>query len=215
MNGMNMNVMNRNASRSIGWFLIIGLFIVPVSFVQADEPATGSRSASAKAVVPAVAESEDAPSLPAWLEETPTLEGDVHRWPVRSQPASTPEMSRQLLQVQSRAAVETYLEQLLDSPDAAASLRPDDAWIADHLAPDRVWHGEVRRGEEVLYESAGVLLFDEQDRVWLREQWRAHLVDGRLKRVALLAIPTILLAIVLLSAASQWAYRVEQRRATV
>jgi hypothetical protein len=214
MNGVNMNGMNRNAGRAIDWLLIAGLLTVPVSLAHADE-ATGSRSASAKAAVPAVAESGDVPSPPAWLEETPILEGDVHRWPVRSQPASTPEMSRQLLQVQSRAAVETYLEQLLDSPDAAASLRPDDAWIADHLAPDRVWHGEVRRGEEVLYESAGVLLFDEQDRVWLREQWRAHLVDGRLKRIALLAIPTVLLAIVLLSVASQWAYRGEQRRATV
>lgn len=204
-----------NASRSIGWLLIAGMFTAPVSLVHADEPATGNRSASAKAVASVDAEPQDVPSPPTWLEDTPTLEGDVHRWPVRSQPASTPEMSRQLLQVQSRAAVETYLEQLLDSPDAAASLSPDDAWIAEHLDPARVWHGEVRQGEEVLYESAGVLLFDEQDRAGLREQWRAHLVDGRLRRVALLAVPTVLLVIVLLSVASQWAYRVEQRRVTV
>lgn len=210
-----MTGMIMNASRSIGRLLIAGLFTALVSLVQADEPATSGRSASAKGGAAMVAESVDVPSPPAWLEEAPTLEGDVHRWPVRSQPASTPEMSRQLLQVQSRAAVETYLEQLLDSPDAAASLSPDDAWIAEHLDPERVWHGEVRRGEEVLYESAGVLLFDEQDRAGLREQWRAHLVDGRLKRVALLAVPAVLLVIVLLSAASQWAYRVEQRRVTV
>lgn len=181
--------------KAIGCLLIAGLLTTPQPTLSADQ-------------------SPDTPSLQGRSDDTPTLEGDVHRWPVRSQPASTPELSRQLLQVQSRAAVETYLEKLFASPDAAASILPDDAWIEGHLAPDLLRHGEVRQGDVVLYESAGVLLFDEQDRLWLRERWRAHQVEGRLKWVTALAIPTVLLAILLLSVASKWVYRVEQRRAT-
>jgi len=126
------------------------------------------------------------PDRPSWVDQSPDLSADLHRWPVVSTPASTAELSRQALSAQLRAAAETYLETILKETDAAAVITLDDAWIESHLSADHQYEGEVFAGDEVMYESAAQLLFEPADRRWIQTRWNSHQVAGRLVNLAIL-----------------------------
>lgn len=126
------------------------------------------------------------PDRPAWVDQSPDLNADLHRWPVVSTPASTAELSRQALSAQLRAAAETYLETILGETDAASVITLDDAWIESHLSADHQYEGEVFAGDEVMYESAAQLLFESADRRWIQTRWNSHQVAGRLVNLAIL-----------------------------
>jgi len=117
---------------------------------------------------------------PAWIDAGPELDGKVHRWPVSSPLSSTAELSRQALLVQLRAAAETYVETLFDSPEAPAVIPLEDHWIAERIADNGRYEGEVHSGDEVLYEAAAELRFTVEDRRWLQELWDAHRVGQRM-----------------------------------
>lgn len=117
---------------------------------------------------------------PTWIDAGPELDGQVHCWPVNSPPSSSAELSRRALTVQLRAAAETYLETLFDSPDAPDVIPLADDWIAERIADSRSYEGEVYSGDEVLYEAAAELRFTTADRRWLQAQWDAHRVSQRM-----------------------------------
>jgi hypothetical protein len=125
---------------------------------------------------------------PEWLLQSPELSGQVHRWPVVTTPASRPELAREALAAQLRAAAETYIETILDDPGAASAITIDDAWIESHLSVDHQYDGQVFRGDEVMYESAAMLLFESADRQWIEQQWQASQVGQRLVNVIVLTI---------------------------
>lgn len=124
------------------------------------------------------------PSRPAWVDQSPDMSADLHRWPVVSMPASTAERSRQALSAQLRAAAETYVETILDQADVAAIITLDDAWIESHLSADHQYQGEVYAGDEVMYESAAQLLFEPADRQSIQTRWKSHQVGERLASLA-------------------------------
>ncbi len=117
---------------------------------------------------------------PAWIDAGPELDEKIHRWPVSSPPSSTAELSRRALAIQLRAAAETYLETLFDSPEAPQVIPLEDDWIAERQADDHYYEGEVYSGGEVLYEAAAELRFTAKDRRWLQAQWDSHLVSRRM-----------------------------------
>ena len=127
------------------------------------------------------------PNRPSWVDQSPDMSADLHRWPVVSTPASTAELSRQALLAQLRAAAETYVETILDETDAASIITLDDAWIESHLSADHQYEGEVFAGDEVMYESAAQLLFEPADRQWIQTRWKSHQVGERLVNLAIVA----------------------------
>jgi hypothetical protein len=126
------------------------------------------------------------PDRPSWVDQSPDLNADLHRWPVVSTPASTAELSRQALSAQLRAAAETYMETILGETAAASVITLDDAWIESHLSADHQYQGEVFAGDEVMYESAAQLLFEPADRQWIQTRWNSHQAAGRLVNLAIL-----------------------------
>ena len=126
------------------------------------------------------------PDRPSWVDQSPDMNADLHRWPVVSTPASTAELSRLALAAQLRAAAETYVETIVGETDAASIIPLDDAWIESHLSADHQYEGEVFAGDEVMYESAAQLLFEPADRQRIETRWNSHQVAGRLVNVAIL-----------------------------
>ncbi len=141
--------------------------------------------AAAGRAEPPRGESIETDDLPNWVEAPPWLDDSPHRWPVQSTPASTPELSRQALEAQTRAAAETYLETLLDDPAASLAIELTDGWIAARIDPDRRYEGEIRVGTERLYVAAAELRFDDDDQQWIRDRWRSHRVAHRLGGLAI------------------------------
>ncbi len=147
---------------------------------------------------------------PAWIDAGPELDGQVHRWPVSSPLSSTAELSRRALTVQLRAAAETYVETLFDSPDAPAVIPLQDRWIADRLADDRSYEGEVLAGDEVLYEAAAELRFTAKDRAWLQTQWDSHRVSQRMVGLGAMTAGGTVLLLMATAGLSVIARRVER-----
>jgi hypothetical protein len=125
---------------------------------------------------------------PDWLGHSPDLSADVHRWPVVTTPLSTPQLSREALTAQLRAAAETYVETILGHPEAASLLSIEDTWIESHLSADRQYDGQVFSGQEIMYESAAELLFEPSDRQWIQSQWKSHEIGERLVKISVLAV---------------------------
>ncbi len=126
------------------------------------------------------------PNRPSWVDQSPDMSTDLHRWSVVSTPSSTAELSRQALSAQLRAAAETYVETILGDPAAASVVKLDDAWIESHLSADHQYDGEVFAGDEVMYESAAQLLFEPADRQSIQTQWKSHQVGERLVNLSIL-----------------------------
>lgn len=126
------------------------------------------------------------PDRPSWVDQSPDMSTDLHRWPVVSTPASTAELSRQALSAQLRAAAETYVETILGESAATSVIKLDDAWIEGHLSADHQYEGEVFAGDGVMYESATQLLFEPADRQSFQTQWKSHQVGERLTGLAIL-----------------------------
>jgi hypothetical protein len=126
------------------------------------------------------------PNRPSWVDQSPDMSTDLHRWPVVSTPSSTAELSRQALSAQLRAAAETYVETILGDPAAASVVKLDEAWIESHLSADHQYEGEVFAGDEVMYESAAQLLFEPADRQSIQTQWKSHQVGERLVNLSVL-----------------------------
>jgi hypothetical protein len=148
---------------------------------------------------------------PDWVDAPPVMTGDVHRWAVVSTPASTPELSRKGLDAQLRAVAETYIETLVNDPDAVSVIAIDDAWIGEHVAADRQYEGKVLVDGEEMYESAAELLFEPADRDWILSRWKSHLIGQRLIGAGILVaiIGAFLFAVT--AALSMIVRRAEQR----
>jgi len=172
--------------------------------------ATGSRALSV-APQSSIGKVTYPPGRPAWVDESPNLIDDVHRWPVVSTPASTAELSRQALDAQLRAAAETYIETLLGEADSPAVIALEQSWIESHLAAERQYEGQVYAGDETMYESAAELLFEPADRQWIESRWKAHQVGHRLVGLALLTFLGGLILFVMTAGMSMVARRAEQR----
>lgn len=148
---------------------------------------------------------------PAWIDEGPRLGGPLHRWPVNSSPSSTVELASQSLEVQLRAVAEMYVETLLDSPDAPAVVSLHDDWISARLSPDHQYEGEVYRGEEVLYEAAAELQFDEQSRREIQGRWDAHQVQRRIVGLGAMTLGGTMLLLMTSAGLSILTRRAERR----
>lgn len=125
---------------------------------------------------------------PDWLGHSPDLSADVHRWPVVTTPMSTPQLSREALTAQLRAAAETYIETVLGDAESASMILLEDAWIESHLSADRQYEGKVFAGQDIMYESAAELIFEPSDRQWIQSQWKSLQVGERLVRITILAV---------------------------
>ncbi|WP_442509566.1 hypothetical protein SH528x_001146 [Novipirellula sp. SH528] len=116
---------------------------------------------------------------PAWLNDSPKLEGADQYWIVVSTPAESRAEAVDELKGLQRAAVVRYVQGHTDGGSPHDFLTMSDEWIEENLITDR-YAGEVNQGDTVLYENAVKLTFDraiqsEISRAWKRVQVRDRL----------------------------------------
>lgn len=148
---------------------------------------------------------------PGWIDEGPRLSGNDHRWPVSSTPSVSVELAQRSLEVQLRAAAEMYIETLLESPEAPAVVSLQDDWISARLEPGRRYDGEVYRGDEVLYEAAAELVFDETSRGEIQARWDAHQVHRRIVGLGAMSFGGTMLLLMTTAGLSILTRRAERR----
>jgi hypothetical protein len=181
-------VPDRSAITSRGEFTqhsnALGMQSRSIGFAAVPQMILGGEASDATTDIPndtAIDLTEVQPAMrPDWVDAPPVMTGDVHRWAVVSTPASSAELSRKGLDAQLRAVAETYIETLVDDPDAISVISIDDAWIGTHVSVDRQYEGKVLVDGEEMYESAAELLFEPADREWILSKWKSHLVGQRL-----------------------------------
>ncbi len=154
---------------------------------------------------------EFAEDRPSWVDSAPVLEGEVHRWPVVSTPCRSEALSEEGLRVNLRAAVETYIETLTQSQESGAAVPMDDEWINKHRDAAKKYTGTVRRGDEVMYESATVLEFDRKDREWIESRWRRFQVGQRVAVLGIFSGGVVTLLVGIAAGLSVVTRRAEQR----
>lgn len=118
-------------------------------------------------------------SRPAWLAQSPKLEGAVHEWIVVTQPAETPEQCDAELVRLQLAAVISYAEMQSDFQSSTRDLPITSEWIEENLVRG-LYEGEVKQGGTVLYERASKLMFDKQGQSTIMKAWKKVQVRDRL-----------------------------------
>lgn len=220
MSGVAQAALGGGRSSLAGWgwpftsWLLTSLFTCWACFVSADAAAEIPLSSTERSGSLSVAPSGQwryPDDRPSWIDAAPTLSGEVHRWPVNASPSSTVEISRHALDVQLRAAAETYVEMLLDSAEAPAVIALQDAWIRARLAPARSYEGSVHAGDETLYEAAAELHFDAASRDEIRRLWQSHQVRHRMISLGAITFGGTLALLMLTATLSIVAHRAERR----
>jgi hypothetical protein len=154
----------------------------------------------------------DGESDPGWIDDPPNLEGTTHTWPVQASPAASRESSQRLLEVESRGAVEAYLETLLGVSPIPPEILPDDAWLRAKLKGSARFESQDESGEETSYRSAALLRFEPQDRQRFRGQYESIEVRRRVWRVGGGAVLAVIMSWAALTAASLAVRRIEKGR---
>lgn len=117
---------------------------------------------------------------PSWLDKLPSIGGEVDSIVVVSEPALTAEAAAEELRWMQRAAIATYVSQLVDQPGQFDVFSPDDETINRDLVTRR-YDGVVTIGDETHYESATELQFDMAQRKLIDDAWKNAEVGRRLK----------------------------------
>ena len=198
----------------LGMGLVTALLVITATSRQG---AAGEAAARGELSVAPAAQIRYPDDYPEWADADPQLQGDPHRWPVTTTPASSPQLSRQALDAQLRAAAETYLETWLDDPRASDVIPLDDQWLQQRVNPERQYEGELLVGGETMYLSAAELVFDVDLRRQLETAWTSQQVAQRLWATAVLVVLSaigLLMATAMLSVVARRAERRTGQAAT-
>lgn len=191
MNGINIKTIRSQAPL---WtcltVLSVGLSLV-VTTSAADTTTRANRDESVKAETTelSVAPLDHVvypPDRPQWLDQSPSLGGDVDSVVVVSEPALSAKAAADELRWMQRAAIATYVSQLAGWPGPSDVDTPDDETIDRDLVARR-YDGVVTVGDETRYESATELRFDAEQRARFAEAWTNATVARRLKTIGGLA----------------------------
>jgi hypothetical protein len=150
---------------------------------------------------------------PDWIDAAPSLTGVPHRWPVASAPCRTEDLAEESLEVNLRAAVETYVETVTGEAEAGVIVKLDDDWIEKHRDKSQRYEGTIKEGDETLFEEATVLVFTPEDQNYIKHLWQQHHVTQRLGALGILSVG-IVAALVSSAAGLSIVTRRAERRVT-
>jgi len=148
---------------------------------------------------------------PSWVDEAPSLTGNVHRWPVTSSPCSDESLCAIGLKVSMRAAVETYIESITADETSSEVVTLTDDWIESRRDKSKQYLGTVKTGDEVMYEAATVLVFDSDDQKLIKQLWRQNQVSQRLAVLGILSGGVVFVFVGISATLSMVTRRAEQR----
>ncbi|MGB7326951.1 MAG: hypothetical protein WBD31_18900 [Rubripirellula sp.] len=117
---------------------------------------------------------------PDWLDEKPSVRGVDHKIVIVSLPCDSAEQSLEELRWMQRAAIATYVSQLVDAGGEFDFYSPSDEETENELIAKR-YTGQVVQGDSTRYESAVELHFDSKKRDEIRIAWKNVEVGDRLK----------------------------------
>ncbi len=148
---------------------------------------------------------------PSWVDEAPSMTGDIHRWPVTSSPCSAESLCGEGLKVSMRAAVETYVESITGDETSSNVVTLTDEWIENRRDKSKQYLGTVKNGDEVMYEAATVLIFDTDDQKLIKRLWRQSQVSQRLAVLGILSGGVVSVFVGIAATLSIVTRRAEQR----
>jgi hypothetical protein len=148
---------------------------------------------------------------PEWIEKLQVRVGETDRLSVTSVPCRDKSLCDESLKVNMRAALENYIEEVTGAEESSSIIRLDDEWIEKHRDETTNYQGTVQAGDETMYESATMLVFDADDRKQIESLWRRNQVSHRLAALGLLSGTAVTLFVGLVAILSIVTRRAEQR----
>jgi len=175
-----------------------------------DENAAKSTGTTELSVAPS-SHREFPEERPSWVDEAPSVTGEVHRWPVTSSRCSAESLCDEGLKVSMRAAVETYVETITGDETSSKVVTLTDDWIENRRDKSKQYLGTVKLGDELMYEAATVLVFDADDQKMIKRLWRQNQVSQRLAVLGILSGGVVSVFVGIAATLSMVTRRAEQR----
>ncbi len=121
---------------------------------------------------------------PNWLAETPKLEGESHQWVVVTPACDSPKEAADMIAIQARGAVESYVEHLTGATTERMEFSIQDRWVDDVLVTKR-YSGEFTEGDASRFEEAVMLSFPPTVQEQIQATWKNFEVRQRLGAMGL------------------------------
>ena len=121
---------------------------------------------------------------PKWLADAPKLDGETHHWVVVTPACDNPEDAADMIAIQARGAVESYVEQLSGATTEQMEFSVDDRWIDDVLVAKR-YSGDFTEGDAPRFEEAVLLSFSPTVQEQIKARWKNFEVRQRLGALGL------------------------------
>ncbi|TWU57928.1 hypothetical protein [Rubripirellula reticaptiva] len=179
-------VVSYRPSMIMGGTAWLVLVMVTSAWSAEESSTTGSKPEPAQLSVAPLDHIEYPDDRPQWLvenkslDEEPSVRGVDHKIVIVSLPCDSAEQSLEELQWMQRAAIATYVSQMVDAGGEFDFYSPSDEEIENDLISKR-YTGQVVQGDSTRYESAVELHFDSKKRDEIRVAWKNIEVGDRLK----------------------------------
>ncbi len=121
---------------------------------------------------------------PKWLADAPKLDGETHQWVVVTPACDSPEDAADMIAIQARGAVQSYVEQLTGATTERMEFPIEDRWIDDVLVAKR-YSGEFTEGDAPRFEEAVMLSFSPTVQEQIQATWKNFEVRQRLGALGL------------------------------
>ncbi len=191
--------------------LLIGFLVTNLRLGYAADSATTETEKRTELSVAPLSHRELLEARPVWVDAVPSRVGELDRLSVVSTPCRSESLSVEGLKVSLRAAVENYIDSITNTIDSSDVIAIDDDWINRHRDKTKNYVGAIKTGDEVMYESAAILQFDNADRLWIAHQWQRQQVSQRLTALGALSGMVVLMLVSVAAALSMVTRRAEQR----
>lgn len=183
---------------------------IRISVAFADSKSATKTPPAELSVAPA-SHSEYSPPKPPWVNASPGRDGDVYQIPVESILQKSESLCEEALRVAMRAAVEGYVESLVDTDEAETVVTLDEDWINRHRDKRKNYLGMIEKGGETLYVSATQLNFTAEDDAMIRRASATLQKSRRLGELGFLTLTGVVFLISIAATLSVVTRRAEQR----
>ena len=193
-----------------GSICLVAFVFVSTAAADNDVPDVPVGEIAKELSVPPLDHVEYPDDRPAWLEEAPDFDSDIHTWVVVTQPCDTDDECAEELAVLQRAAVSAYIRQLTGSADV--DFYPvNDQWIESQLIVDS-YTGTLTQSNTPMVEHAVKLEFSRSNQQKILAAWKNIEVRQRLGGLGVLVFLGLALLIGSSSVLGIISRRVERKK---
>ena len=174
-------------------------FVAGALYAGDSRPASGDEAAAAMATEDEIDTAKPAdtieipPGRPAWIAESASYTGEVHRIPVASGPYATEKQSRRALDAALVSAASEYITDQL-GPHAARAMHYDARAIKQRLIKsENTYHDVARYSVGPMHEHFALLEIGPEFRKEIKARFRKSEAEGRLQQTGAIAGGSLLM----------------------